>query len=69
MTWGRRWRRRRGSGGIRIRWPCLTGALLGAALGEPAIPPEWLQTLPQRAEIAALADRLAAQSVDQPVCG
>jgi ADP-ribosylglycohydrolase len=48
---------------------CLTGALLGAALGEAAIPSEWLQTLPQRAEIAALADRLVAQSVDQAFVG
>lgn len=42
---------------------CLTAALLGAALGDAAIPPEWLKTLPQRAEIAGLADRLAAQAV------
>jgi ADP-ribosylglycohydrolase len=37
---------------------CLTGALLGAALGTAAIPPAWLDTLPQREEITALADRL-----------
>jgi ADP-ribosylglycohydrolase len=41
---------------------CLTGALLGAALGEAAIPPDWLQTLPRRTEIADLADRLVAQA-------
>ena len=39
---------------------CLTGALLGAALGTAAIPPTWLATLPRRAEIASLADQLAA---------
>jgi ADP-ribosylglycohydrolase len=39
---------------------CLTGALLGAALGTAAIPPAWLATLPRRAEIAGLADRLVA---------
>ena len=37
---------------------CLTGALLGAALGTAAIPSGWLDTLPQRAAIAELADRL-----------
>ncbi|EGV19199.1 ADP-ribosylglycohydrolase family protein [Thiocapsa marina] len=37
---------------------CLAGALLGAALGTAAIPTEWLDTLPQRDEIAGLADRL-----------
>ena len=42
---------------------CLTGALLGAALGTAAIPPGWLETLPRRAEIADLADRLVAQAV------
>lgn len=41
---------------------CLTGALLGASLGTRAIPSEWLETLPQRAEIAGLADRLVAQA-------
>lgn len=40
---------------------CLTGAMLGAALGEAAIPPEWLETLRRRAEIAGLADHLIAQ--------
>lgn len=42
---------------------CLTGALLGAALGTSAIPPDWLETLPQRAAITGLADRLVAQAV------
>ena len=37
---------------------CLTGALLGAALGTEAIPRDWLETLPRRREIANLADRL-----------
>ena len=37
---------------------CLAGALLGASLGTGAIPAEWLDTLPQREEIAGLADRL-----------
>ena len=37
---------------------CLAGALLGASLGTAAIPQEWLDTLPQREEIAGLADRL-----------
>lgn len=37
---------------------CLTGALLGAALGTAAIPADWLETLPQHAHITALADRL-----------
>ena len=37
---------------------CLAGALLGASLGTAAIPAEWLDTLPQREEIAGLADRL-----------
>jgi ADP-ribosylglycohydrolase len=37
---------------------CLTGALLGAALGTEAIPAHWLDTLPRRAEIAQVADRL-----------
>jgi len=40
---------------------CLTGALLGAALGEAAIPPDWLKTLPRRTEIADLVDQLVAQ--------
>ena len=40
---------------------CITGALLGAVLGTSAIPRDWLDTLPRRAEIANLADRLAAQ--------
>jgi ADP-ribosylglycohydrolase len=48
---------------------CLTGALLGAALGEAAIPPAWLVTLPRRGEIAGLADRLLAQGVDQRAQG
>jgi ADP-ribosylglycohydrolase len=39
---------------------CLTGALLGAALGTAAIPPDWLSTLPQRTTITLLADRLLA---------
>jgi ADP-ribosylglycohydrolase len=39
---------------------CLTGALLGAALGPEAIPPAWLDTLPERDRIAGLADRLLA---------
>jgi ADP-ribosylglycohydrolase len=39
---------------------CLTGALLGAALGTAAIPPDWLSTLPQRTTITVLADRLLA---------
>jgi ADP-ribosylglycohydrolase len=42
---------------------CLTGALLGASLGTRAIPSQWLETLPQRAEIADLADRLVAQAL------
>lgn len=37
---------------------CLTGALLGAALGTRAIPPEWLATLPRRDAIQGLADQL-----------
>ncbi|WP_040731349.1 ADP-ribosylglycohydrolase family protein [Thiocapsa marina] len=37
---------------------CLAGALLGASLGTAAIPAEWLDTLPQREQIAGLADRL-----------
>ena len=41
---------------------CLTGALLGASLGTRAIPSVWLDTLPRRAEIAGLADRLVAQA-------
>ena len=40
---------------------CITGALLGAALGTSAIPRDWLETLPRRTEIANLADQLAAQ--------
>jgi len=40
---------------------CITGALLGAALGTSAIPRHWLETLPRRTEIANLADQLAAQ--------
>ncbi|MFE8034673.1 ADP-ribosylglycohydrolase family protein [Thiohalocapsa marina] len=39
---------------------CLTGALLGAALGTAAIPSGWLSTLPDRLSISALADRLLA---------
>lgn len=39
---------------------CLSGALLGAALGTAAIPQAWLATLPERETIAALADRLRA---------
>jgi hypothetical protein len=41
---------------------CLTGALLGAALGTRAIPPNWLATLPQRDAIQGLADRLLGLS-------
>lgn len=37
---------------------CLVGALLGAALGMALIPTHWLDTLPQREQIAGLADRL-----------
>jgi ADP-ribosylglycohydrolase len=37
---------------------CLTGALLGAALGTGAIPCDWLETLPRRRDIADLADQL-----------
>ena len=37
---------------------CLTGALLGAALGTAAIPSDWLDTLPQREAMTELADRL-----------
>ncbi len=37
---------------------CLTGALLGAALGTRAIPADWLATLPRRDAIQDLADRL-----------
>jgi ADP-ribosylglycohydrolase len=37
---------------------CLAGALLGASLGTGAIPVAWLETLPQRDEIAGLANRL-----------
>jgi ADP-ribosylglycohydrolase len=48
---------------------CLTGALLGAALGTAAIPPDWLQTLPRRDEIADLADRLVAQAQRQQAEG
>ena len=40
---------------------CITGALLGAAHGTRAIPGAWLETLPRRAEIGNLADRLVAQ--------
>ena len=39
---------------------CLTGALLGAWLGTEAIPRAWWEVLPQREELVALADRLAA---------
>ncbi|MFB1490901.1 MULTISPECIES: ADP-ribosylglycohydrolase family protein [unclassified Thiocapsa] len=39
---------------------CLTGALLGAALGTAAIPPDWLATLPERDRLSELADRLLA---------
>lgn len=39
---------------------CLTGALLGAALGTVAIPTDWLDTLPQRGDITDLAYRLVA---------
>ncbi len=39
---------------------CLSGALLGAALGTAAIPQAWLSTLPERETIATLADRLSA---------
>jgi ADP-ribosylglycohydrolase len=48
---------------------CLTGALLGAALGEAAIPPDWLRTLPRRVEIADLADQLVAQAQRQQAEG
>jgi ADP-ribosylglycohydrolase len=48
---------------------CLTGALLGAALGEAAIPPDWLRTLPRRTEIADLADHLVAQAQRQQAEG
>jgi len=48
---------------------CLTGALLGAALGEAAIPPDWLGTLPRRAEIADLANRLVAHGQRQQTEG
>ena len=37
---------------------CLAGALPEAAPGTVTIPSEWLDTLPQRDEIAGLADRL-----------
>lgn len=39
---------------------CLTGAILGAALGTAAIPSAWRETLPQRAAIDDLAARLIA---------
>lgn len=39
---------------------CLTGAILGAALGTAAIPSAWRETLPQRAAIDNLAERLIA---------
>lgn len=42
---------------------CLTGALLGAALGTQAIPAHWLNTLPQAQTIADLADRLVNLSL------
>jgi ADP-ribosylglycohydrolase len=41
----------------------MTGNLLGALWGEAAIPPGWLDALELRAEIALLADRLAAASL------
>lgn len=37
---------------------CLTGAILGAALGTAAIPSAWRETLPQREKIDDLVDRL-----------
>lgn len=37
---------------------CLTGALLGAALGEDALPAEWLDVLEDAEELTLLADRL-----------
>jgi len=40
---------------------CITGALLGGALGTSAIPSDWLETLPRRTDIANLAEQLAAQ--------
>jgi ADP-ribosylglycohydrolase len=36
----------------------LTGALLGAALGTTAIPSDWLDTLPERARLTVLVERL-----------
>jgi ADP-ribosylglycohydrolase len=39
---------------------CLTGGLLGAALGAEAIPRHWLETLPGRREIEEMAERLVA---------
>jgi len=41
---------------------CLCGMFLGAAAGEEILPAAWLEPLPERARIAALADRLAARS-------
>jgi ADP-ribosylglycohydrolase len=48
---------------------CLVGALLGAALGTEAIPPQWLATLPRRTEITDLADHLVAQGRSGSVSG
>jgi hypothetical protein len=41
----------------------MTGNLLGALWGEAAIPVAWLDALELRAEIAVLADRLAAAAL------
>jgi ADP-ribosylglycohydrolase len=39
---------------------CLAGMYLGAAAGVDALPAAWLEVLPERARIVALADRLLA---------
>jgi ADP-ribosylglycohydrolase len=43
----------------------VTGALAGLLYGEAAMPEEWLQTLARRADIEALADRMAAYIGDR----
>ena len=41
----------------------VTGAVLGARYGAAAIPPQWLDCIPERERIEALADDLAALSI------
>jgi ADP-ribosylglycohydrolase len=44
----------------------IAGNLLGAALGDAAIPPRWLALLELREEILRLAEQLADSSPDRP---